>query len=406
MANLLPPAERRSSVLVALYAALSLLLLLVGDRLPTPALRAVGAFVFEPFDRLVLAGDRMVAAWSENQRLHERVTTLEVENRQLHGALLENRMLRGEMGLPDWRAVKLKAVEVLALAGDPLPTAATLSAGARQGVQAGDAVVTSEGLVGRIVEVYPGLSRATLLTDPNQAIACVVESTGVNGILRFTPAPYPRMILTSVPLSDTVRVGERIVTSGLSVRFPRGIPIGRVTKVKADATGLLQEAEVQPLARLSRLRHAFIAPGPDSVASTGPAPAYVSALELAALRRRLEERRARAAADSLAAARARADSLARLARDSLAAIADSVSRTSAPRTSAPLASPPRDSARRQPAVPAPPASRPATAAPGPAGAPRPGVADSLRRRAASRDSTREILRRMLRNRSNAARDSA
>lgn len=410
MANLLPPAERRSSVLVALYAALSLLLLLVGDRLPAPALRSVGAFLFEPFDRLVLAGDRMVAAWSENQRLHERVTALELENRQMHAALLENRTLRGDMGLPDWRALRLRAVEVLALAGDPLPTAATLSAGARGGVQAGDAVITSEGLVGRVTEVYPTLSRATLLTDPNQAIAAVIESTGVNAILRFTPAPYPRMVLTSVPLSDTVRVGQRVVTSNLSLRFPRGIPIGRVTKVKADPTGLLQEAEVQPLARLSRLRHAFIAPQPVGLPNAGPTPAYVSALELAALRRRLEERRAAAAAESLAAARHRADSLARIARDSLAAIADSVTRATAPATPPSIAPAPRDTARRVPPAGAPPL-RP-TATPAPADTVRrraavsPAVRDSVRRPPASRDSTREILRRLLQRRAAGGRDSA
>jgi rod shape-determining protein MreC len=386
-----------------LYAALSLLLLLTGDRLPVAALRAAGAFLFEPFDRLVLAGDRMMAAWSENQVLHERVTRLEVENRQLRGAIVENRVLRAELGLPDWRAIELRPVEVLALAGDPLPYAATLSAGAREGVRVGDAVVTSEGLVGRVTEVYPSLARASLLTDANHAVACVVESTGVNGILRFTPAPYPRMVLTSVPLSDTMRVGQMVVTSELSVRYPRGIPVGRIHRVTADASGLLQEAEVQPMARLSRLRHAFVAPRPGAYGDSSATPPYVTAMELTLLRRRLEERRARERGDSLAAARARADSLARMARDSLASIADSVARAGARERSQAPAMPSRpDSVRPAPSrTPAPPAVRPAAV--GRSAAP----ADTVRRRApAARDSTREILRRLMRQRSGAGRDTA
>lgn len=244
------------------YAALSLLLLVVGDRIPTAALRGVGAFVFEPFDRVTLAGDRALLAWRENEDLHRRLTELELQNRLLRVAQHENQRLRVQLDLPEWRGLAVHPVEVLALGGDPTPTSATLSAGSRQGVKVGDAVMTSDGLIGRVSEVYGTLSRASLLTDPNMAVACEVESTGVNGILRYTPAPTPRLLITAVPLADTIRVGERVITSDLSVRFPRGIPVGIVTRMQHDASGLMQEIEVRPAAQLSRMRHAFIVPGP------------------------------------------------------------------------------------------------------------------------------------------------
>lgn len=262
MASILPPAERRSVVLVAAYAALSLLLLLVGDHVPTAWLRGIGAVAFEPFDRLVLTGDRLFAAWRENTALHQRIAELEVETARLRDAGAENRLLRQQLGLSEWRGLPLRAVEVLALGGDPSPTSATLSAGEREGVRIGDAMLTSDGLVGRVVEVWPHISRALLLTDPNLAVACEVESTGVNGILRWTYTPRPRMLLTAVPLADSIQAGQIVVTSDLSLRFPRGIPVGRVSRVRPDATGLMQEVEVRPAAQLSRLRHAFIAPGP------------------------------------------------------------------------------------------------------------------------------------------------
>ena len=262
MPGILPPAERRSVVLVTIFAALSLLLLVVGDHLPVSWMRGAGAFVFAPFDRVVLTGDRLFAAWRENTALHERIARLETENAQLRVEGSENRRLRGQLALPEWRGFALTPVEVLALAGDPVPTAATLSGGLRDGVHVGDALLTRDGLVGRVVEAWPRLSRAALLTDPNQAIACEVESTGVNGILRVSLAPRPRLLFTAVPLADTVRVGERVVTSNLSLRFPRGIPVGRVRHIHQDASGLMQEIEVQPAAQLSRLRQAFVTPGP------------------------------------------------------------------------------------------------------------------------------------------------
>ena len=269
MGGFLPPAERRSAVLLGLYVTLSLLLLLVGDRIPQAGLRGTGAWLFAPFDRIVLSADRLSAAWRENERLHERITRLELEAARLRQAGVENLRLRDSLGLPGYRALQLRPVEVLALAGEPVPGAATLSAGASQGVKVGDAVVTSDGLVGRIGEVYPGLSRVILLYDPNSAVACEVESTGVQGVLRFYASPRPRLLLIGVPVADTVRVGQLVLTSGLSLRYPRGLPVGRVERFARDVSGLTQDIEIAPAARLSRLRHAYVVPGPALLVTPG-----------------------------------------------------------------------------------------------------------------------------------------
>ena len=262
MGGFLPPAERRSGVLLGLYATTALLLLLTGDRIPQAGLRGAGAWLFAPFDRLVLVVDRVGAAWRENERLHERITRLELEATRLRQAGVENLRLRDSLGLPAYRALMLRPAEVLALAGEPVPTSATLSAGALQGVKVGDAVVTSDGLVGRVGEVYAGLSRVILLTDPNSAVACEVESTGVQGVLRFFASPRPRLLLIEVPMADTVRVGQLVLTSALSLRYPRGLPVGRVERIARDLNGLTHEIEIAPAARLSRLRHAYVVPGP------------------------------------------------------------------------------------------------------------------------------------------------
>jgi rod shape-determining protein MreC len=271
MAGVLPPAERRSSALVALYAGLSLFLLMVGDRIPQAALRGIGSAMFAPLDRVVIAGDRLAAAWLENQELHTRLARLEIENARLRVQAEENRRLREQLNLPGFRDPTLKPLEVLALSGDRIPSSITLSSGGRGGVKEGDIVVTSEGLVGRVAEVYAFTSRATLLTDPNTAVACEVESTGVLGILRFTATPKPALALTAVPFADTVLVGQRVVTSGLSRRYPRGIPVGRISTIGKDPGGLVQSITVEPAARLTRLRHVFLISGPAEPEHLAPA---------------------------------------------------------------------------------------------------------------------------------------
>ncbi len=262
MGGLLPPAERKSSTLQTDYAFTSLILLLNADRLPTAALRGVGAFVFAPFDRIVLALDRAAEAWRESQRLHQRITELELENARMREAVVENQELRRQMVLPPWRGETLRPVEILALSGEPIPVAAVVSAGAREGIHVGDLAVTREGLLGRVVEAYPTLARVALITDLNSAVACEVESTGVLGILKSISVPHPRLVLTGVPVSDTVLVGQRVLTSGFSRRYVRGIPVGRVTRVGVDPSGLALDVELEPAARFSRLRHGFVMPGP------------------------------------------------------------------------------------------------------------------------------------------------
>ncbi len=262
MGGPLPSGERRGSVLLGVFAAVSLLLLVIGERLPTAGLRGIGAFLFAPFDRAVLVIDRMASAWRENQSLHARIAQLELENEQLRSAGVENRQLRQQLALPMAFDLPLKPVEILALSGEPVPTAATLSAGARQHIRVGDAVITRDGLIGRVGEVWVHESRVVLLTDPNSAVACEIESTSVLGILHASLAPHPRLVLTGVAMSDTVRVGERVITSGLSRRYARSIPVGTVVRVEPDPSGLTQDVEVAPAARMSQLRHAFVAPQP------------------------------------------------------------------------------------------------------------------------------------------------
>lgn len=262
MGGILPPVERRTSALVALWVSLSLLLLMVGERVPQTFLRGAGATLFAPLDRVVLLSDRLMAAWRENQQLHQRLTQLEIENAHLRDAGRENARLRAELGLPGAAAITLKPVELIAMSGEPVPGSATVSAGRDRGIRVGDVVVTRDGLVGRVSEVYPGTARVAMLTDPSVSVACEVESTGVLGIVRFVPSPRPQLLFTSVPFTDTVRVGERVLTSALSRRYPRGIPVGRVARLGRDPSGLMQLIEIEPAARMSRLRQVFVVPGP------------------------------------------------------------------------------------------------------------------------------------------------
>jgi rod shape-determining protein MreC len=144
-----------------------------------------------------------------------------------------------------------------------------LDKGARHGIEPGMPVLAPEGIVGVIAATSAHAARVLLLTDPNSGVDVLVQRTRVRGIVsgRLEQAA----ILKYVGRAEDVRAGDRIVTSGLDGVFPKGMPVGRVTRVSRDDPGLFLYAEVAPAADTTRLEEVLVAaPGGGAIARGGP----------------------------------------------------------------------------------------------------------------------------------------
>jgi rod shape-determining protein MreC len=137
------------------------------------------------------------------------------------------------------------AARVIGDAGGAYARSMLLNAGRRDGVSRGHAVVTGEGLVGRIVAAGQWSARVLLLTDINSRVPVILESTRDRAIMAGDNTNLPRLIF--LPSSAVVRPGDRVITSGHGGVFPPGLPVGRVTSVGDGGI------RVQPFARLDRL---------------------------------------------------------------------------------------------------------------------------------------------------------
>jgi rod shape-determining protein MreC len=116
------------------------------------------------------------------------------------------------------------------------------------------AVITPDGIVGKIVEVFPSTSQVLLINDKESGVGALFADSRTHGVVKGTGDPEPHM--DYVVNDDKVQVGEAIITSGEDRIFPKGLPVGTVMDAKAASP--FQVIRVQPAARLDRLEDVLV----------------------------------------------------------------------------------------------------------------------------------------------------
>ena len=194
----------------------------------------------------------------ENQQLKEQqIQTVAIsrENDQLY------QMLGWERKAP-WR---LKLANVVMR--DPANWWGTvqIDLGSREGVQTNQAVLTADGLVGRVSSVSIVSSQVVLVGDPNCRVAALVDNTSHDmGVLMPAGPPdasimhEPTVQLKYIASSANLKPGQDVLTSGLGGIFPRGIPIGRIVDVQTVEYGLATEASIKLNANLGALEQVYV----------------------------------------------------------------------------------------------------------------------------------------------------
>lgn len=242
---------RRWWVLVLAALTAAVLLLDLARPAATAPVRALAATVLAPAQSL-LAGwddDELTALTRERDALSARVAQLEAEDERRDGlAQLQRSATWGEHGLLPARVVGFASVST--------PVGArtvTIDVGARDGVSTERTVVSSDGLVGRVLRVAPTSSDVVLLGDAGVVVGVRFGPRGALGSVDARPAPGlpPRAAgeLTLTALGDSdIAVGDEVTTLGSpdSVPYAAGIPLGTVTEVDPDTGRLGRTAVVRP----------------------------------------------------------------------------------------------------------------------------------------------------------------
>ena len=200
------------------------------------------------------AGD-LATSHSQLQRDNKALRQeLQVNASRLHrlaAVAEENQRLRELLGGTRGYKLSAKLVGITDIDLDPSRQRILLDAGSDDGVVVGQAMIDAGGVLGQVIEVTPRRATALLLTDPEHAIPVQVARSGLRTIA-FGTGRTDQLRLPNIPQSADIRVGDRLVTSGIGGRFPAGFPVGVVEALHPDDTRLFVVAEARPAARLDR----------------------------------------------------------------------------------------------------------------------------------------------------------
>lgn len=243
-------------LVLLLFAAFRLGVLTVPLNLIRMALNPVESFVGT-------AGERLAGLLSSFMRigtLSVRVRSLEQERAQLiaeaahrESVEQENAQLREELKLLPRARFTVVSADVVGPATDGVSTAIRINRGSRDGVSAGAPVIAADGvIVGRTHTVLAGSATVDLLTGGTVRVTARALTTGAEGIVRGTRGLD--VLLEGIPRTEELRVGDRLVTSGIDGVFPPHLFVGTVKAVRAPKHAIFQEGTVQLPLNLHRLR--------------------------------------------------------------------------------------------------------------------------------------------------------
>jgi rod shape-determining protein MreC len=196
-------------------------------------------------------------AHEENQRLKDEVAALELRLQQMQALARRGAQLEQTLELREQTSLTTLTANVIALDATGMFWTVTVDRGSSDGVKPDMAVIAPQGVVGRVVD-SPAMDAAKvqLLIDRNAGAGAVIERTGAGGVVVGTDSNPPLMMDFVANLAD-VKVGDRIVTSGLDGIYPPGFAIGHVEKVQ-DGQGLYKHIEIRPIVDFRALQTVLV----------------------------------------------------------------------------------------------------------------------------------------------------
>jgi rod shape-determining protein MreC len=259
--------HRRPVVLLSASLLAQVLLLAVQIQRPGQVrlIRVWAVALVTPLERAATWGiGRIGAGWSnyvslrqarnDNEQLRSELSELRMRNSQLESRASEANRLAALLAFRDAHpAAQLLAARIIG-AGPGTGRTVYLDRGESDGIRKDMGVITSDGVAGKVLEVYSSTALVLLITDKDGGVGSLLADTRTQGVAKGQGESL--LLLGYVSNDENVTVGERVLTSGIDRIFPKDLPVGTVVSVHGGNP--FKVIEVRPAARLDRLEETFV----------------------------------------------------------------------------------------------------------------------------------------------------
>ncbi|GAB2999679.1 rod shape-determining protein MreC [Psychrosphaera aestuarii] len=211
----------------------------------------------QSFDAVSKYAARKQFILDENTRL-KNLQLIQNEKLQRYQMLLnENNKLRALLDTNARIEARKVVAEIMAVASHPYSHNVLIDKGLSDDVFQSQPVIDELGVVGQVISAGNNTARVILLTDQTHAIPIRNLRNDIRGIVSGTGV-INRMVLNNIPHDTDIKVGDRLITSGLGGVFPDGYPVAKVTEVKVDLSQPFLKITAVPIAQVNRLRHVLL----------------------------------------------------------------------------------------------------------------------------------------------------
>jgi rod shape-determining protein MreC len=210
----------------------------------------------------------------ENRDLRAQIEQLRLDQVRLNQDASQARRLQALLGFKEQSILATLPAQVVGSSGSEQSRSLYLDKGERDGLRKGMAVITADGVVGKVLQVYPHTAQVLLINDQSSGLGAIVERLRAQGIVRGSPAG--ETLLEKIMADEEVQPGDRIITTGGDGIFPKGLLVGTVIKV--SPSDLFLRIRLHPAADLTRLEEVLVITKMQDV----PPPGDVAASQRAA----------------------------------------------------------------------------------------------------------------------------
>jgi rod shape-determining protein MreC len=194
---------------------------------------------------------------NQNQDLQKTIDRLRLEQAALLEDARQGQRLQAMNNFQEKYIYKTVAAQVFGSSGSQQSRVFYIDKGSADGLARDNAVITADGIVGKVRDVFPHTAQVLAINDQTSGAGAILETTRIRGILRGNA--NGQLEIVDILSDKRIKQGEIVLTAGGDQIFPRGLPVGVVDKVVQDPErDSFIQVMVTPAAHLDRLDEVLV----------------------------------------------------------------------------------------------------------------------------------------------------